>query len=283
MRRRSGWIRNRRTLWVFCAIWLLLATTACGSEPATITADLIPPTATVAPTATPVPPTATRPPVPTATSVVLPTATLMPSPTRPLLSPTPAGGYRSDWLTWRQGEEAANKLRYSYDSAENEYHVAVLEADQEWSFYAPEGLTFQDFVLDIDARRISGADAVGYGLVFRRQPKGDQKASARYIFYVTAQGRFSFFQVNTDNTSKTLRTLDAPSQAGVIKVGGEPNHLRVTAKGSEVTLAVNGTTVYTLKNATITQAGEIGIFAKTPEGVSQMEIAFKNLVLTPNP
>ena len=192
---------------------------------------------------------------------------------------TPSGTYTATWQNWQQGEDSTNKLRYSFDAAQNEYHVQVLDEDQEWSFYAPEGQKYKDFTLEVEARRVSGDDSVGYGLVFRRQPRQGDKASERYIFYVTAQGRFSLFQITPENTARTLRPLDATGQAGVIKVSDAANRLQVTSRNNQIVLGINGTTVYTLNNATITQAGEIGIFAKTPEGVPSAEFAFKNLQL----
>jgi hypothetical protein len=279
---------------------LTLGLTACGAPASTAVAALVPPTATPTatatatpiPTATPVPPTATATvqptatptsrPLPTPTRAATATAMVIPRATTPAAVATPAGGYRANWRDWALGEDTTNKLRRTYDAAQDEYRVAVLSEDQEWSFYAPEGQKFQNFVLEVEGRRISGPDSVGYGLVFRRQPRQGDQASERYIFYVTSQGRFTLYQVMADNTSRTLRPLDAAA-AGVIRVGDTPNRLRVTARGNQVTLAINGTDVYTLNNATIAQAGEIGVFAKTPDGVDTAEFGFKGLQLSPNP
>lgn len=288
--------RPRGALGAGALLLLTLGLVACGAAPGTQVAALVPPTATATPaptaTTTPVPPTATATAVPTATPTVRPTltptraatATSVPLPraTTPAAVATPVGGYRSNWRTWAMGEDTTNKLRRTYDAARDEYRVAVLDEDQEWSFYAPEGQKFQNFVLEVEGRRISGPDSVGYGLVFRRQPRQGDQASERYIFYVTAQGRFTLSQVTADNTSRTLRPLDAAG-AGVIRVGDEPNRLRVTARGNQIILAINGTDVYTLNNAAIAQAGEIGVFTKTPAGVPTAEFGFKNLQLNPNP
>ena len=292
--------RPRGAIGVGAVLLLTVGITACGAPTGTQVAALVPPTATPTATATATP-TATPTPVPpTATATVPPTATPtsrpLPTPTRTVATATavpiprattpaaavPAGSYRGDWRDWAMGEDTTNKLRRTYDAAQDEYRIAVLSEDQEWSFYAPEGQRFQNFVLEVEGRRIDGPDSVGYGLVFRRQPRQGDQASERYIFYVTAQGRFTLYQVMADNTSRTLRPLDAAG-AGVIKVGDTPNRLRVTARGNQVTLAINGTDVYTLNNATIAQAGEIGVFAKTPPGVDTAEFGFKDLQLSPNP
>ncbi len=277
---------GRRKRWSLFGLTVLLLTmlalTACGTPESTAVAMIIPPTPTVTPTPLPTPtlvPTAT----PTRIATATPTATAVATPTPLPPPPTPIGGYRSDWHTWKQGEDTKEKLRYTYNPAQDEYQIAVLEGDQEWSIYAPGGQKFQNFTLEVDGRRLTGPDNVGYGLVFRRQPRQGDNASERYVFYVNAQGRFSLFQVNPNNTSRTLRNLDAPSQPGIIKVGDEPNHLTVTAQDGQITLAINGQQVYILNNAAITQPGEIGIFAKVPDGATSGEVAFKNLLLTPIP
>lgn len=282
--------QRRDTISVLIMLLLTLSVVGCGAPEGTAIAALIPPTPTAAPTMTPtVIPTATAIPTPTVTPTRIATlpptaaATVTSRPATPVAVATQVGTYTARWQNWQQGEDTSNKLHYSYDTVKNEYHVQVLDEDQEWSFYAPEGQKFKDFTLEVEARRVSGDDSVGYGLVFRRQPRQGDKASERYIFYVTAQGRFSLFQITPENTSRTLRPLDAPGQAGVIKVGDVANRLQVTSRNNQIVLGINGTTVYTLNNATITQAGEIGIFAKTPEGVPSAEFAFKDLQLKPMP
>jgi hypothetical protein len=284
---------------IFPLIFLLLS--GCGAATSTAVAGLAEPTATAIPlptvTATPRPTaTATLPPTATATAVP-PTATIANTPTRAATSaptprptvaptsariPTPVGGYTADWATWENGDDPDGRFRRTYQRAQDEYRVQVLEADQEWSFFAPEGQTFQDFTLEVEASRLTGADTIGYGLVFRRQARKERAAaSERYIFYVTPQGRYSMFQVNADNTQRTLRPLDAPGIPSVIAIGDGTNRLRVTCQGAKIVLAINGVDVFTLTNATITQAGEIGVFVQTPEGQDDATVAFRHMTLTP--
>ena len=66
----------------------------------------------------------------------------------------------------------------------------------------------------------------------------------------------------------------------MIAVGDGKNRLRVTCQGAKIILAINGVDVFTLNNATITQGGEIGVFAVTPQGVADATVAFRNLTLT---
>lgn len=284
---------GRRRGWGVCLLLFLLS--GCGAAPSTAVVGIAEPTATATPA-----PTATATPLPTATATIPPTATTANTPTvpptatrvptqRPTVAPTsgsraptPVGGYAANWANWESGADPDGRFRRTYQRARDEYQVEILEEDQEWSFFAPEGTTFQDFTLEVDANRLAGPDTIGYGLVFRRQARKEgSAASERYVFYVTPQGRYSFFLVNADNTQRTIRPLDAPGIPSVIKVGDGTNHLRVTCQGAKIVLAINGVDVYTLPNATITTAGEIGVFVLTPQGVSDATVAFRTLILAP--
>lgn len=283
---------------------LLLLLAGCGTPTSTAVADLIEPTRAPTMTTT-APPPATPRPTPTASAAASAATVSTPSPTvsrtatttptaritstpRPNATPTsaraatPPGNYVANFATWESGADPDRGFRRTYDRARDEYRVAILEEDQEWSFFAPEGRAFQDFTLDVEAHRIAGPDTIGYGLVFRRQARQEgAAASARYVFYLTPQGRYSLIQINTDGTQRTLRPLDAPGIPSMIAVGGGTNRLRATCQGAKITLAINDVGVFTLNDATITRGGEIGVFAKAPPGVNEMEVAFRRLILTP--
>lgn len=301
---------------------LLLVLTGCGTPASTAVASLVSPTrtptlavmmgATTPPPATPRPaatstvtaststanpvtpivipsPTMNRTPGPTTPRVVTGTPTPYSTPTAraktiptSARSATPVGSYIANFATWQSGIDTRQRFRRTYDRSRDEYQVAVLQENQEWSFFAPEGRKFQDFTLEVDANSTSGSDTLGYGLVFRRQTRQEgSAASERYIFYLTPQGRYSLIQINADSTRRTLRPLDAPSIPSVIAAGSGSNRLRVTCQGAKITLAINDTEVFSLNNAAITQGGAIGVFVKTPPGIAEAAVAFRRLMLTP--
>jgi hypothetical protein len=293
--RRYTRLRAQLALPLFALLTLLPLLAGCGTPAGTavaaITEPTATPTATPRPTATPSPTSTPPPPTPTptprpATPTTPPTVTTSAEPTAAATTaagPTPAvaTSYTVNWSKWPQGTTQDNSYRRSYDAAKNEYDVALIEDDLELSLFAPEGLLFQDFVMDVDARRVKGLDSIGYGLVFRRQPKGDNdKASVRYIFYVSPQGLWSLFLVNKDGTTKTIRDLNPSSS---IKVGDATNHLTVTCKGQKITLAANGQPLATIDDATLTSPGEIGVFILSPVNEHSTEVAFKNLTIKPAP
>ncbi|HEX5501118.1 MAG TPA: hypothetical protein VFW96_00765, partial [Thermomicrobiales bacterium] len=213
---------RRGSAWATVCLLAVLLLGACGApeEKTALVAAAEPsptpiPTATPRPTATATPsPTATRPPSPTA-----PPTRAVPSPTattaaRPTAAPAD-GSYAADFSQWYVGE-TAGKYRTDYDQAADAYHLTIIENDYNVSVYAPEDRTFTDFVLEVDARRAAGPDAGGYGLVFRRQPRGNDAASVRYIFYVQPEGHFGLYLVRPDGSEQTLQ---APTPSAAIKVG----------------------------------------------------------------
>jgi hypothetical protein len=292
---RRAWLRRYTRLRAHLALPLLALLTlaplltSCGTPAGTAVAVLAEPTATPTatprPTATPTPTSTPSPPTPTptprpVTPTAPPTATAGTEPTA-VSTPVVTTSYTVNWSKWPQGTTQDNSYRRSYDAAKNEYDVALIEDDLELSLFAPEELKFQDFVLEVDARRINGLDSIGYGLVFRRQPKGDNdQASVRYIFYISPQGLWSLFLVNKDGTTKTIRDLNPSSS---IKVSNATNHLTVTCQGTKITLAANGQTLDTIDNATLTSPGEIGVFVLSPVNDHSTEVAFKNLGVKPAP
>lgn len=246
------------------------------------------PLPTPTPTPTPLPtPTATPRPTVIPTATPRPTATPTtprPTPTPPRAAPTPtatrpaSGSYTSNFSSWGTSE-VAEQYRRSFDTAAGEYRIALLKDDQYWSFYAPEGQTFADFVLEVEGRRVAGPDTTGYGLVFRRQPRGSNpnEVSARYIFSITTEGTFSLILVNPNGSDETLQP-SIPSPA--IRRGNEINRLSVTGRGDQITLAINGQAVGRTYRATVLNAGEIGVYVEAPPNANGVVVGFKDLRLT---
>jgi hypothetical protein len=273
-----GRSRTGRAAATLLAVTIVLS--ACGGTGTAVVSLKEPtPTPTPVPTATSTPqPTATLPPPPTATPA-LPTATT------PRQVPTRIpNSVLDDFSGWYVGNsDPPGQHRRSYDAANGGYTVEVLEEEKEWSFYAPAAQTYKNFRLEVEAQRSGGPDGTGYGLVFRRQARqANQTASERYIFYVTAQGFYAIFQVAGDNTNTWLKNLTpAP---GIARVGDEPNKLTVVCRDAEMHFLVNDQEVFVERSARLVQAGEVGIFALSPQGDPPgAKIVFRNIALVPNP
>lgn len=284
----DGTRRRFRARWLVGAhIALVALLAACGAAPfgppsGSAIVGLVEPTSTPTPTATP---TATPIPTPTATATrpsptVTPTRT--PSPTR--AATRIANSAIADFGAWDVGDsDPPGRYRSSYDAATGEYLVEILEEATDWTLPSPDKAGFKDFRLEVEARRVAGADSVGYGLVFRRQARAQgQAASERYIFYVTAQGFYIFYAVGPDGKNTILKDLTpAP---GVARVGDSPNKMAVVCRGSEIRLLINDQQVFVEPNAKLLQAGSIGILAaSSTTGGPNAKLAFKNIALFQNP
>ena len=226
-------------------------------------------------TATPLPSTATTSlltaitPPPTATGAVT-TATITPA----------ALTYFADFTAWFSGTEAAPfPFRAVVDTASGEYRLALTDAQRGYVYYrsAPDGRTFGDFRLDIDARRITGPDNGIYGVVFRIQPPIAGAATfERYNFTVTSEGFYSLTLIKPDGTA----TVIAPRMtSSAIRKGDTVNRLTVIAKGTQITLAINGETIGAFSGP-VAGPGGIGVYVGNPPNSASpygMEAGFSNL------
>jgi hypothetical protein len=192
------------------------------------------------------------------------------------VSPLDTGAYAPDFRAWPVGEE--QDARSSVDAASGEYHLALRRGAPGYVRYAGEEHSFADFVVEVDARRVAGADQGGYGLAFRYQPPGRAgTAQPRFVFYVTPAGSFALYLV-TANSGRQVLQPEQPSPA--IKRGDAANHLAVTCRGGTIVLAINGQTVGVYSTALVT-AGEVGLAVVNADQNDSTEAAFSNLRVVP--
>lgn len=229
----------------------------------------------------PLPPTATtRPPTPTVpapTAIVVATAAAS-TPVAPI--------YTADFATWFSGTESAPfPFRAGFESASGEYRLALTDARRGYVYYrsVPDGRTFGDFRLDIDARRVAGPDNGVYGVVFRIQPPvAGASTFERYNFTVTPEGFYSLNLIKTDGTA----TIVAPRAASpAINKEDAVNRLTVIARGTQITLAINGQTIGTFSGP-VAGPGGVGVYVGNPPNSAApvgMEAGFSNLRIATAP
>ena len=284
----------------------LLATGACGSAPAP-TAALVPTSAAAAqPTAASrttcvgagcpgnVPsPTLSAPNTPTA---VVPTASITPTmtaaatttvarPTNGTATPGTTILYRADFATWFLGEEGGPyPLRASIDPRTGEYRLALIGQEGGYANYrtVPDTLTFADFQLDLDLRKLSGPDKGFYGIVFRVQPAipGAQTIE-RYLLAISGDGFLTFNHIAADGTV----TRVAPrTETSAIATGSAPNHLTIVCRGTGFTVSVNRQLIGSFVGPSAL-GGTVGVYAGTVPGPSPntLELAFSNLIISKLP
>ncbi|MCP4361517.1 MAG: DUF1080 domain-containing protein [Chloroflexi bacterium] len=153
----------------------------------------------------------------------------------------------------------------------NEQLVINLEAPNILQYSALTDQSFQDFILEVDARQVSGELSNSYGVLFRMQGP-----SQFYRLEITGEGNYVLERRNADGSWTRFVDEWTPSEA--IKQGyNVTNRIRIEANGAQVSAYVNGVLVGQFNDATYT-AGQIGLDAGT-FGSPEMQAAFDNVVV----
>ena len=257
-----------------------LATTAITATPPPIPTSVRPLSATTPPnTATPLPPTATAA-SPTST-VTPPTATSAATTTAPA-----APAYAADFASWFSGTESGPfPFRASFDPTSGEYRLVLSDARRGYVYYrpSPDGRTFGDFRLDIDARRIAGPDNGVYGVVFRIQPPvAGAPTFERYNFTITPDGFYSLTLIKADGAATAIAPRAASS---AVRKGDAANHLTIIARGDQLTLAINDQAIGTFSGPVVDPGG-LGVYVGNPPNSTSpvgMEAGFSNLRVSAAP
>lgn len=208
-------------------------------------------------TPTQAPPTDTPTPAPTPTAV--PTAA--PAPTA---TPIVVGKllFSDDFSNTKLNKTTSES--YTTAVVAGQFEIKVTGADNwmAWSYY---GETYWDFVLEASARWVEGAEEWYYGLVFRRQDEG------LYDFLIYSDGTY---EVNKRVNGKWI-IMRSGSRPEVMQLGAGANVLRVSGRGSEITIWVNGQFLDQIEDATW-GSGKLGIAAGKKSG-PMVRVAFDNL------
>lgn len=227
-------------------------------------------------TATPPPATAT----PTPTFTPQPSVTPNPTPTdtprsptrtpTPTATPLPAGTLFIEEFGSMQAAEqkgwtfaSDQTVQYAWSPA----GLAVSLKKKTTTTWNTPGGDYGNFGAELEAE--AKGDGYGeYGLVFRA---GDDE---RYFFGVTTEGRY-FLRKMIDGEWASAPLNNVASSA--IERGKATNRLGVLARGSELAFYINGTSVRTITDKSLTK-GKVGIFAGSGSSVP-VEVVFTRLTV----
>jgi hypothetical protein len=181
----------------------------------------------------------------------------------PALTPLPyADDFSNPDSGWKTASDEALQIQYQ-DGA---LHFLLNELDTiTWS--APKDKRFGDFVLDVDATQVAGPNDNAYGVIFRYQDDRNF-----YRFDISGDGYYALFKRKDGAWTK----LQDYAETAAVQQGNATNHLRVTAKGNQFTLNVNGETVKTFSDSDFAN-GNIGVAAGTLFENAGVEIGFDNV------
>jgi len=152
---------------------------------------------------------------------------------------------------------------------DGEYFIEVYEPN--WFVWAHPGERFDDVVMEVEARRVSGFPNGHFGLLCRYRRPDDF-----YYFAITDDGYYAILRVE-DGEPEVL-TGDGFLPSPAIRTDGETNSIRAICRGDELSLYVNGEEIATVRDDTL-QRGDVGLAAGSgPDG--SIRVHFDNLVVT---
>ncbi|WP_420630810.1 family 16 glycoside hydrolase [Candidatus Leptofilum sp.] len=153
----------------------------------------------------------------------------------------------------------------------NEQLVFELADNNIMQFSTLPDVTFDNFILEVDAQLLEGDLGSSYGVLFRMQD-----STRFYRFEITGDGLFMVER--RDGESGWTRFVDRWTETPAIQQGlGSTNQLRVEALGTNISLYVNDELVHQFNDATYssgTIALDAGTFVQP-----QAKVAFDNVVV----
>lgn len=185
---------------------------------------------------------------------------------------------------------ASNNMGWDLTSNPGKFSVKVgggslvLEDDQNkllWELVP--GKTFTDFRLDVNAALTRGDSNNGYGVIIRASSQGTDLGSY-YRFELYGDGTYAIFKGYLDATGTTQsKNIQGYLANSVIAKAGQVNHLTIVAKGSVMSLIINGQKVYSYTDDNY-KGGSIALFVSNlPKLTPGAQATFTNLAIFPAP
>jgi len=185
---------------------------------------------------------------------------------------------------------ANNKMGWDLTSYPGKFSVKVgagslvLEDDQNKLLWeVVPGGNFTDFRLDVNARLTKGDPNNGYGVLIRASSQGTDLGTY-YRFELYGDGTYAIFKGYLDASGMTQSTKvqGYVIHPAIAKVG-YVNHITIIAKGSAMSLIINGQAVYTYTDDNY-KGGSIALFVSNlPELTPGAQATFTNLAIFPAP
>jgi hypothetical protein len=191
---------------------------------------------------------------------------------RPAPAPTTAGWTTTLDLDFAEDAGGFYVGEYAHGRWIHEDGTYFLDVSSEdWVLWATQGHA-ADLHLAVDVIPWSGRGSGG--LVFR----GHADAATFYSFRVSTDGYFTLdAAMGYEREEVVWKEIIPWRKSPHIRVGGTPNRLEVIAIDDQITLSINGETVHTLHDDTLT-AGAIGLAAQHFVGHGA-RFGFDNLTL----
>ena len=153
--------------------------------------------------------------------------------------------------------------RRTFKCEDGQYTMLSKVDGSRWVFYDDE---YQDTVIAVDARAVSGPAFVEYGLVFRVASDGQ----SLYGFSLTRAGKFTVFRYQDDSFTDLLPYI----ASSAVRSDTATNHLQVVMQQDRISVYANDVFLGSVTDSNLKQ-GAVGLFLNSDE--PNAKAAFSNL------
>lgn len=246
---------------IVCIVTLLFATLVVGCAPSL---TLVPTATAVPPTATPVPATSTPIP-PTATATLLPTQTPLPTATNTPATETTV--IFTDDFGARCNLPRSDNADRTLGCENGEYVMLNKTANTVWWVYY--GDSYDDSVIQVDARVIAGGKYLDSGLIFGVSRNGD----SFFRYTVLPSGLYSVMYYAGEKWTELIPYTPSSD----VNPGIASNQLKVITQGDQLAFYVNGKFLNRITNPNL-GSGKVGLLIDN--GEANGKVAFDNLTVS---
>jgi hypothetical protein len=172
------------------------------------------------------------------------------------------GEFDCGWATYNRGGGIA--------SIENSsMQLTVSQPGQIW--WTNPSRNFDDVVIRVEARQVSGPNDNAYGIICRYQNEENF-----YVFLISGDGYYAIGKYQTGDENVVYLTENGQFQpSDAINTGIASNEMEVSCLGNELSLAVNGAPLVSVNDPTFV-TGDIGLAASTLQAATGV-IEFDNV------
>lgn len=186
----------------------------------------------------------------------------------PLIMKNYCPDYFDDFSNPASGWEVTNNPYYLSEYLNGEYHVLSKNKDYFYLFDAP-ACDRDNYTVEVDARW-QGSSGYDYGIMFDLTDDYNNY----YLFWVSSYYQVYALYMHTSFLGTV--TIVPPTSSSTIHWGMASNHLGVTRDGDLITLHINGTTMGTWSQNTITGENGAGVIVRPYSDVATADARFDN-------
>lgn len=161
------------------------------------------------------------------------------------------------------GEQECGWAEYSQGGAvvkieEGSFRFSTSQPGQIW--WSNPGKNFDDAIISVQARQVSGPNDNAYGVICRYQSPENF-----YLFLISGDGYYAIGKYQSGSDQIVYLSGDGQYQySDAINQGVATNQIRVSCQANELSLTVNGLPLETVNDPTFV-TGDIGIGVSTFE------------------